>query len=452
MDATSTCRRKVAGVQVMRIGRRHNVIALTAALFAPLSITACTAASKPVQHAVRPASPSTSARIRSSQAHLSTSPGRAATPAPGTTNPDGLSDEQLVGQLFVSYVYGTTSTPVTPAQRQANLELYGEPTPAAVLQRWHLGGIILIDHNNLDPSRPYLSTGNVDGPSQIAQLTRGLQQVAKADTGLELLIGTDQEGGQVQRITNGVSWRPAEEQLGTDGADQLRCSYRVLGQQLRSLGVNQDYAPVADVVRTSGGIIGDRSFGPDPAVDARDVVAAVNGLQSAGVLATLKHWPGHGSTPVDSHESLPRLSMTAAQWRAVDRSPFQAAASSAGSIMVGHLALPSIDPSGRPATLSPTLVTGQLRQGLHFTGLILTDSLWMAPMLQAGTPAQVAVQAVRAGDDMLLESPDLPAAWNTVLKQIHIDPGFRSQVRAAVQHILAAKARAATVPANTAGC
>ena len=137
------------------------------------------------------------------------------------------------------------------------------------------------------------------------------------------------------------------------------------------------------------------------------MLAAVTGLQAAGVLATLKHWPGHGSTPIDSHQALPVLTETAAQWRAIDRPPFQAAAASAGSIMVGHLALPALDPSGQPATLSPILVEQQLlrRAGLPRSGYHRLAG--MAPMLQAGTPGQVAIRAIQAGDDMLLMSPDL---------------------------------------------
>jgi beta-N-acetylhexosaminidase len=376
-----------------------------------------------------------------------------ATPKPSPApNPGGLTDAQLVGQLFVSYVYGSSATGATAVQRQANLELAGATTGAEIVRRWHLGGIILIDHNNLDPARPLLSTGNVDDANQLTALTSGLQRAAVADSGVPLLIGTDQEGGSVQRITNGVAWRPSQLQLSGDTAAGLRCSYQSLGRQLLALGVNQDYAPVADVVRVTGGVIGDRSFGADPAVDARDVHAAVQGLQAAGVLATLKHWPGHGSTPVDSHESLPVLTETAAQWRAIDRLPFAAAAAIAGSVMVGHLALPALDRSGQPATLSPLLIEQQLRGGLGYRGLVLTDSLWMAPMREAGTPAQVAIRAIQAGADMLLESPDLSNVYRVVLSRVQSDPAFRSQVRDAVRHILAAKALVSSRPAANNDC
>ena len=401
----------------------------------------------------REPSPASAPRTPLSSTTSATSASRSAGATPThLANPAGLTDEQLVGQLFTEYVYGAGATSATPAQRQANLALYGEPTGAEIVRRWHLGGIILLDHNNLDPARPALSTGNVDAASQIGALTAGLQQAALADSGVRLLIGTDQEGGSVQRIRNGVDWRPSEQQLGTESPAALRCSYLSLGRQLRSLGVNQDYAPVADVVRVNGGVIGDRSFGPDPATDAQDVLAAVTGLQAAGVLATLKHWPGHGSTPVNSHDALPVLTLTAAQWRAVDRLPFQAAAATAASIMVGHLALPALDPSGQPATLSPVLVGQQLRQALGYRGLVVTDSLWMAPMLQAGSPGQVAVRAVQAGDDMLLMSPDLPHAYQAVLAKVRSDQAFRQQVQAAVQRVLAAKARVAAGPSALPGC
>jgi beta-N-acetylhexosaminidase len=356
-------------------------------------------------------------------------------------NPHGLSDAQLVGQLFMTYVYGATATTATGAQRAANIALYGVPTGAQVVTRWHLGGIILIDHNTLDPERPYLSTANVGPPAQVRALTAGLQRAALGDSNVPLLIATDQEGGRVQRLTQGVTDRPAEQQLAHLSKAALTCSYYTLGQQLRALGINQDFAPVADVVRTATGVIGDRSFGADPRLDAFDTAAAAAGLQAAGVLATLKHWPGHGSTATDSHVGLAVIQETAQQWYDLDRVPF-AAAASAGAIMVGHLALPALDPSGRPATLSDVLVAGLLRRGLHYQGLTVTDSLAMEPMRAAGTPGAVAVAALLAGNDLLLESPDVPQAEAQVLHGIQHDTKLRATVQRAVQRLLVAKAAA----------
>jgi len=353
----------------------------------------------------------------------------------------------MVGQLFVSYVYGSTATSATQAQRAANIALYGVPTGAEVITRWHLGGVILLDHNNLDPSRPQLSTGNVTNATQISALTAGLQQAAaQADSNVPLLIGTDQEGGRVQRITSGVVRRPAQQQLAGLSPAALRCSYFTLGSDLRALGINQDYAPDADVVTTASGVIGDRSFGPNPVQDAADVVQAVAGLQHAGVLATLKHWPGHGSTTTDSHAALAVIDESAAQWQATDRRPFLAAARPAAAVMVGHLALPSIDPSGQPATLSPSLVNGQLRSQLGYQGLTITDSLYMQPMQAAGPPGQVALRALAAGNDMLLETPDLPHAEQMVLEAISSSRASRKVVTTALTRILTAKKKATTPP------
>ena len=225
---------------------------------------------------------------------------------------------------------------------------------------------------------------------------------------MPLLIATDQEGGRVQRITNGVTARPAQKALAGTNPAVLTCSYYGLGRQLRALGVNQDFAPDADVVTTSAGVIGDRSFGPDPVLDATDVRAAVTGLQDAGVLATLKHWPGHGSTKTDSHAALTVIYQSAHTWRTHDLVPFAASAPIAAGIMVGHLTLPALDPTGRAATFSPTLVAGRLRGQLRYFGLIITDSLFMAPARAAGTPAQVALLAVNGATTSSSSPPACP--------------------------------------------
>jgi beta-N-acetylhexosaminidase len=159
----------------------------------------------------------------------STAPATATTAAPVSpeANPGELSDAQTVGQLFMVYVYGPGAQSATPAQRAANTALFGVANPADVVRRWHPGGIILINTNNLDPQRPSLSSGNVDNSVQITALTFGLQHAALADTGLPLFIATDQEDGRVQRITTGVTPRPAQKALAGTNPAVLTCSYCV---------------------------------------------------------------------------------------------------------------------------------------------------------------------------------------------------------------------------------
>lgn len=422
--------------------RKHSGL-LTAGL-ACLSTASCLNASPSHPPVTMPARSHTPAAVASASADPTYQPSPTARP-----NPAGLSDAQMVGQLFIGYVHGSSASAATPAQRAANIALYGEPLGAQIVGRWHLGGIILLDHNSLDPARPLLSTGNVDSSRQIRNLTTGLQAAAEADSHLLLLIGTDQEGGRVQRLTHEVTNRPTQRTLAALTPTALRCSYFTLGRQLRALGINQDYAPVADVLTTSGGVIGDRSFGPDPSRDATDVTAASRGLREAGVLATLKHWPGHGSTSTDSHAALAVIHESAQLWRASDRVPFAAAATQAGAVMVGHLALPALDPSGLPATLSPTLVNGALRQELGFTGLALTDSLYMEPMQVAGSPSQIGLRVLAAGEDMLLESPNLPEVYATLLQAVHTSRTIRAQVVAAVGRILRTKALLEQTPRST---
>ena len=178
----------------------------------------------------------------------------------------------------------------------------------------------------------------------------------------------------------------------------------------------------------------------------------MTGLQQAGVLATLKHWPGHGSTSTDSHIGLAVIRESAARWKAVDRLPFQAGVAVAAGVMVGHLVFPALDPSDAPATLSPRLVDVALRRDLGYKGLVVTDSLWMAPVRNAGIPGHIAPLALMAGDDMLLMSPDVPAAYKEILSLIRSDQKLRTAVQASVRRVLAAKARLKARPSIPEGC
>lgn len=394
------------------------------------------AACGPTSHAAQPTS---------STAPASATPSRPA-------NPGGLSDEELVGQLFYAFVYGSGPSTVTDLQRRINVEKYGVGTPAEIVARWHLGGVILIDRNLLDPTWSQVHSGNVANAAVTKSLTTGLQSAAAGDSGVPLLIGTDQEGGAVQRITDGVDPRPAQSAIAREGSTRLRCDYYRLGTQLRALGVNQDFAPDADVLRVASSVIGTRSFGADPALVSADVRAAAAGLRAAGVLPTLKHWPGHGGVSADSHQTLPILRQSLASWASVDRLPFTTAGDSASAVMVGHLAFPAADPTGVPATLSSRIVQGLLRDRLGFDGLVLTDSLEMHPVTERAAPPRVAELAVRSGEDMLLMSPDVPDAERALLARVAADPGFRSTVTAAVSRILAAKASLRQVPGPPAGC
>jgi beta-N-acetylhexosaminidase len=248
---------------------------------------------------------------------------------------------------------------------------------------------------------------NVTGDT--AALTADLRRAATS----EPVIAIDEEGGDVTRVGYAAgSPYPGNAALGAvDDVALTRSVYAAMGADLAGLGINLDLAPCADVLAADGSpVVGTRSFGPDTALVARHVAAAVTGLQSAGVAACTKHFPGHGSTGEDSHLSLATVAGTLDEIRRRDLPPF-AAAIAAGSVAVmpGHLRIPELT-GALPATLSPAAVTGLLRGELGFGGVVICDALEMkAASTTLGIP-EAAVLAVLAGVDLLCLGRDTDEA------------------------------------------
>ncbi|HEX3388882.1 MAG TPA: glycoside hydrolase family 3 N-terminal domain-containing protein, partial [Streptosporangiaceae bacterium] len=269
---------------------------------------------------------------------------------------------------------------------------------ASLVRRYHLGGVIYFGQN-------------ISHAGQIAALSAGLQEAARSQPPrLPLLIGTDQEGGIVSRLAGVTTVFPGQMAAGaTRDPALIRAQDQATGAAMRALGINLDYAPVADVnVDPANPVIGIRSFGSHPALVSTMTTAAVDGFHLAGEVTVAKHFPGHGDTDVDSHTGLPVIHHTLRQWWRIDAPPFQAAIrAGVDEIMIGHIEVPALDDSGQPASLSPAIVTGLLRNRLGYQGVVVTDSLQMAGVLQGHTPAQVAVQAIQAGCDQLLMPGDI---------------------------------------------
>jgi beta-N-acetylhexosaminidase len=315
-----------------------------------------------------------------------------------------MSTQDKIGQLFVQNVYGSDAT--TPDPR--NVLLYGVASPAEVVQKYHLGGVIY-----------FAWTDSVKNPVQISGLSNGLQKAA-VETGarIPLFIATDQEQGVVTRIGPPATQFPGSMALGAGRSlTDARTAASITGQELKAMGINVDFAPDADVnVNALNPVIGTRSFSSDPALVSSMVTAQVNGYQKdAGIIATAKHFPGHGDTATDSHTGIPNITHTRAQWEQIDAPPFRAAIKAgADVIMSGHLVVPALDPSGDPATLSQPILTGVLRDELGFKGVIVTDSLAMQGVRDKYGDPEVAVRAVLAGVDNLLMAPDMDAAYAAV--------------------------------------
>jgi beta-N-acetylhexosaminidase len=357
-----------------------------------------------------------------------------------------LGDVDLIGQVLVPELYGENATKVTPAAAKANQRMAGVSTPAEIVAKYRLGGVILANRTSADPTEATNTTTNIASAAQVRTLDAGLQSAAaKLPDGAPLLIGTDQEYGVVTRLRSGVVQLPSAMAFGAAHDPALtRSAWAAAGNDLGSVGLTADFAPDADVLADAGNtVIGSRSFGGTATDVSGQVGAAVSGLRSAGIATAVKHFPGHGDTDMDSHKALPVLSQSLTQLTSVDLAPFRAGiAAGTDMVMVGHLDVRSVDP-GVPATFSAKVINGLLRSQLGFQGVVITDALNMAPVTQRWSPGDAAVRAILAGDDMLLMPASLAAAQRGLLAALGSGRLPRSYLVAAVTRILALKFRQA---------
>ncbi|HET6534462.1 MAG TPA: glycoside hydrolase family 3 protein [Actinoplanes sp.] len=322
---------------------------------------------------------------------------------------------EKVGQLFVVEVYGQDAGAVSPAMAARNQALYGVDTPAQVIDKYQPGGVIYFDARR--------GPDNVQNPRQIATLSNGLQAAAlRQRLRIPLLISTDQEGGAVvYRLTAPATAMPGNMALGAGrSAAAAHRSAEVIGTELAAVGINQNYAPVADVnVNPANPVIGVRSAGADPSLVSDMVAAQVDGHHAGGVAAVAKHFPGHGDTAVDSHFGLPEVTHSRAELAAIDLPPFRAAiAAGVDTIMTAHVVVRSVDPSGAPATMSRPILTGLLRSELGYDGLIVTDALDMGGATGTYPPDVAPVAALQAGADQLVLAPQMDVAYAAVLTAV----------------------------------
>ncbi len=267
----------------------------------------------------------------------------------------------------------------------------GAMPPASLrgfLQEWGLGGVILF-------------ASNLESPSQIIELTQALQESAPYPP---LLIGTDQEGGRVSRLQPPFTQFPPAARLGALGSEELtRTVGGVIGKELRAVGINLNFAPVLDVhTNPENPVIGDRAFAADPDVVARMGIAFSQGLQAEGVLATGKHFPGHGDTSIDSHLDLPVVNHPMDRLKRVELYPFRRSMRAGLSmLMTAHVLCPALDPT-LPATLSSLILTRLLRDEMRFEGVITSDDLSMEAIAGRWSIEEAACRFIEAGGDLIL--------------------------------------------------
>jgi len=249
-----------------------------------------------------------------------------------------------------------------------------------------------------------LFSRNVESPEQVARLIREM----KAAAGRPLLVAVDQEGGSVRRLRSGFSQVPSMRSLGQVRDPALAHAVgRLLGRELRAVGIDLDLAPVLDVdTNPDNPVIGARALSSDPAWVAALGVALGRGLEWEGVAACGKHFPGHGDTTVDSHRALPRLHHEVSRLEAIELVPFVAwARAGLAAVMTAHILLDALD-ADRPATLSPAVIQGLLRGRIGYQGAVLSDDLEMRAIADHEGRGSAAVRAVEAGVDIVLSCTD----------------------------------------------
>jgi beta-N-acetylhexosaminidase len=310
------------------------------------------------------------------------------------------------------------------------------PELREVITQLHIGGVIFYDRN-------------VASPNQVAQLNLDLQNAMKENGDPALFITIDQEGGIVARLKEEKGFTEFPSQMAVAATNDIANARRIaqaISAEMRALGFNMDLTPDLDVNNNANNpIIGTRAFSSDPARVAEYGVAYIEVMQSAGMIAIGKHFPGHGDTAIDSHVALSSVPHDRARLEAIEFVPFKAAMkANVAGIMSAHITFPAIDSTpGLAGTLSPKVLTGLLREEMQYDGLVMTDELTMGAIAKSGYPApQAASAALRAGADILLFQTGY-AMHRQVYAQIldHVQRGVISQARLdqAVARILRAK-------------
>ncbi len=332
--------------------------------------------------------------------------------------------EEKVAQLFF----------VTPEELTGydQVTRFGDVSKEALL-KYPVGGLIYFKDN-------------LTSAGQTKEMLSQTQEFATENTNIPIFLGVDEEGGSVLRIGDragfGVpkvgSMKSVSEK---GGADAVREAAATIGAYLYDYGFNVDFAPVVDVLTNeSNTVIGDRSFGSDPEFVSEMSIAYAEGLHSAGVLSTYKHFPGHGGTAEDTHKGYAYNGETLDDLMKNDLLPYaNGAGSSADFVMVSHISLPNVTGSDIPASLSADIVEGILRDKLHYDGIVITDALNMGAVSEHYSSADAAVLALEAGCDMILMPGNLEKSYSAVLDAVAAGRISEDRIDESVQRILSVK-------------
>jgi beta-N-acetylhexosaminidase len=335
-----------------------------------------------------------------------------------------LSVEEKIGQVFMIWCRASFLNVANPEYLQWE----------EAMRKYHVGSFAMTVHVD----GPFLLRSE---PYEAAELLNRLQR----DSKLPLLFAADFERGVTTRL-QGTANFPHAMAFGADGKmEDAEMFGRITAQEARAVGVHWNFFPDADVnSNPANPIINTRSFGEDPRQVGDLVTAYIKGAHEAGMLTTVKHFPGHGDTATDSHLGVASVNVDRAHLDSIELPPFrQAIAAGVDSVMVAHVTVPTLDPDpNHVATTSPAVVTDLLEKELGFKGLIVTDALDMAGLthLFANNIGRAAVEAFKAGTDLLLIPADLGASYDSMLKAVQSGEISRQRLDRSVLKILKIKA------------
>lgn len=301
----------------------------------------------------------------------------------------------------------------------------GEATKEA-LEKYPVGGFI------------YFSK-NIESLEQIKEMLANTQSYSK----IPMFTAVDEEGGRVQRLGNAglVTKLPSMREIGDTG-DESKAAYvgETLGRELRTIGFNVDFAPVADVITVGANEdIGDRSFGSDPQLVAKMITAEVGAMEGQNLCSVLKHFPGNGSTSANTHTEEGISYRTLDEMRTTEFIPFQAGIDAgADMVMIAHVSVPSVTGDNTPSTLSKPVID-LLRNELGFSGIAVSDAFNMAAITSKYTPDTAAVEAVKAGIDIILMSPDVVSAHRAILSAVENGEISEERINESVKRIIQLK-------------
>ena len=338
-----------------------------------------------------------------------------------------MSLREKVGQLFI----------VRPEALAENSNAETAPATDRVddavisrIEEYPVGGIALFSRN-------------ITSAEQLPMFISDLQSSSK----YPLFIAVDEEGGRVARIANSDFFNVASyksmEDIGKSGdASKAEEVGRQIGSYLKELGFNLDFAPVADTnTNPQNIVIGDRSYGSDPALVARMVSAQLDGMHDSGIMGTLNHFPGHGDTKDDTHSGYVSIEKTWDELKECELVPFITALPKADMVMVSHITAVNVTSDKLPTSMSETMITGKLRNELGYDGVIITDAMAMGAVADNYTSAEAAVTAVKAGVDIVLMPQNLDEAFNGVMNAVTDGEISMERLDESVLRILKMKAK-----------